>query len=211
METRTLVHTDLKVSRACFGAMTFGSQTDEATAARMVDLCLDRGVNFFDTANSYNGGQSESMLGAILKGRRDRVVLASKLGNKTGFPPDAAPLSRKSVLANIDASLGRLGTDWLDIYYLHLPDYETPIEETLGGDGRGGARGEGALSGDFEFCGVAGGARVLHCGEEGLPGAVCVAADVQPAGARDRAGIRAVLPRSTACRWWCTIRWPAGC
>jgi len=131
METRTLIHTDLKVSRACFGAMTFGSQTDDAAAARMVDLCLDRGVNFFDTANSYNGGKSESMLGAILKGRRDRVVLARKLGNKTGFPADAAPLSRKSVLANIDASLGRLGTDRLDIYYLHLPDYETPIEETL--------------------------------------------------------------------------------
>ena len=131
METRTLVHTDLTVSRACFGAMTFGSQTDEATAARMVDLCLDRGVNFFDTANAYNGGRSESILGGILKGRRDRVVIASKLGNKTGFPPDAAPLSRRSVLANIDATLERLETDHLDIYYLHLPDYATPIEETL--------------------------------------------------------------------------------
>src|SRR5689334_16837849 len=100
METRQLPHTDLRVSRACFGCMTFGSQTDEATAARMVDVCLERGVNFFDTANSYNGGRSETILGGILKGRRERVVLASKLGNKTGYPPDAAPLSKASVLAN---------------------------------------------------------------------------------------------------------------
>jgi 1-deoxyxylulose-5-phosphate synthase len=131
MQTRTLSHTDLTVSRACFGAMTFGGQTDEPTAARMIDLCLDRGINFFDTANAYTGGQSETVLGKLLKGRRDRVVLASKVGMKTGEPPDASPLSRKSILANIDASLRRLETDYLDLYYLHLPDYEAPVEETL--------------------------------------------------------------------------------
>ncbi len=132
METRTLPHTELAVSRACFGAMTFGAQTDEPTAARMIDLCLDRGVNFFDTANNYNGGRSEEVLGSVLHGRRDRAILASKIGNKVGLPPGAPPLSRPAVLANIDASLRRLRTDYLDVYYLHLPDYETPIEETLG-------------------------------------------------------------------------------
>lgn len=131
MQTRHLPHTDLTVSRACFGAMTFGGQTDEATARRMVDLCLDRGINFFDTANSYNKGQSEQILGNVLKGRRDKVILASKVGTPTGFPADASPLSKKSVLANIDATLQRLSTDHLDLYYMHLPDYKAPIEETL--------------------------------------------------------------------------------
>src|ERR1051325_7239848 len=98
METRTLAQTDLTVSRACFGTMTFGGQTDEAAAARMVDFCLERGVTFFDTANSYTKTQSEAILGRILKGRRGRVVLASKVGVKTGEPPDVSPLSRKSIL-----------------------------------------------------------------------------------------------------------------
>jgi aryl-alcohol dehydrogenase-like predicted oxidoreductase len=130
METRTLAHTDLTVSRACFGNMTFGSQVDAAAAARIVDFCLDRGVNFFDTANAYNNGASETMLGEILKGRRNHVVLASKVGLQK-VEPGAERLSRKAILANIDASLRRLQTDYLDIYYLHAPDYQTPIEETL--------------------------------------------------------------------------------
>ena len=131
MQTRTLPHTDLTVSRVCFGVLTFGGQTGEAAARRMIDLCLDRGINFFDTANAYNKGESELILGNILKGRRDRVILASKVGMKTGEPAGVSPLSRQSVLANIDASLRRLQTDYLDLYYLHMPDYETPIEETL--------------------------------------------------------------------------------
>ena len=76
MQTRTLPHTGLTVSRACFGTMTFGGQVDEAAAARIVDLCLERGVTFFDTANSYTKTQSETILGKILKGRRNRIVLA---------------------------------------------------------------------------------------------------------------------------------------
>jgi aryl-alcohol dehydrogenase-like predicted oxidoreductase len=111
--------------------MTFGGQTDEATARRMVDLCLDRGINFFDTANAYTKGQSEIVLGNVLKGRRDKVVLGSKVGMATGFPAEASPLSKKSILANIDATLERLQTDYLDLYYMHLPDYQAPIEETL--------------------------------------------------------------------------------
>jgi aryl-alcohol dehydrogenase-like predicted oxidoreductase len=131
MQTRQLPHTDLSVSRACFGAMTFGGQTDEPTARRMADICMDRGINFFDTANSYNKGQSETILGSVLKGRRDKVILASKVGTPTGDPADASPLSKKSVLHNIDATLRRLQTDYLDLYYMHLPDYKAPIEETL--------------------------------------------------------------------------------
>ncbi len=111
--------------------MTFGGQTDEPTARRIVDICMDRGINFFDTANAYNKGQSEVILGNVLKGRRDRVILASKVGMKTGEPAGVSPLSRKSILANIDGSLRRLQTDYLDLYYLHMPDYEAPIDETL--------------------------------------------------------------------------------
>lgn len=131
METRTLGNTNLTVSRACFGTMTFGGQVDEAAAGRIVDLCLDRGINFFDTANSYTGGKSETILGGILKGRRDRVVLASKVGVKTGEPAGVSPLSRKSITENLDNSLRRLQTDYLDLYYLHMPDYETRIDESL--------------------------------------------------------------------------------
>ena len=131
METRTLPTTDLNVSRACLGVMTFGGQTDEPTAMRMVDLCFDRGVNFFDTANVYTNGQSETILGNTLKGRRSRCILASKVGNKTGDPPDAPPLSRKAILQHIEMSLRRLQTDYLDLYYLHMPDYSARIEESL--------------------------------------------------------------------------------
>jgi 1-deoxyxylulose-5-phosphate synthase len=131
MQTRTLPNTELTVSRACFGTMTFGGQTDEATAARMIDLCFDRGVNFLDTANVYTQGQSETILGNILKGRRQRCILASKAGNKTGDPPDAPPLSRRGIERSIELSLKRLQTDYLDLYYLHLPDYTAHMDETL--------------------------------------------------------------------------------
>lgn len=131
MEYRRLAHTDLAVSRVCFGAMTFGAQTGEDDARRMVDTAIENGVNFFDTANNYNDGRSEEILGEILKGRRDRVVLASKVFNKMGDGPDDAGLSRGAVLKQIDRSLARLRTDYLDIYYLHSPDWSVPIEETL--------------------------------------------------------------------------------
>ena len=132
METRTLPRSGLKVSRLCFGTMTFGGQADEATSLRMVDTCLDRGINFFDTANIYTNGSSETILGKALKGRRDRVVLASKCAAKMGPGPDQAGLSRAAILRAVDESLTRLQTDYLDLYYLHWPDYSVPIEESLG-------------------------------------------------------------------------------
>lgn len=131
METRTLPHTDLTVSRACLGTMTFGSQADEATTARMIDFCMDHGINFLDTANMYNKGVAESILGRILKGRRDKFVLASKVRFPMGSAPDEAGLSRAAMLKAIDLSLERLQTDYLDLYYLHAPDYAVPLEESL--------------------------------------------------------------------------------
>jgi aryl-alcohol dehydrogenase-like predicted oxidoreductase len=131
MEFRNLSETSLKVSRLAFGTMTFGSQTDEGAAQRLVDCCLGAGINFFDTANIYNRGAAETMLGKILQGRRGRVILASKVRGKMGDAPDEEGLSRAAIRQAVDASLKRLGTDYLDLYYLHQPDYATPIEETL--------------------------------------------------------------------------------
>lgn len=131
MDTRILGKTNLRVSRVCLGTMTFGAQTDETVARQMVDLCLDRGVNFFDTANVYNQGVSESILGRLLQGRRDRVVLASKAAGKMGPDPDQAGLSRAALRRALEDSLRRLQTDHLDLYYLHWPDYTVPLEESL--------------------------------------------------------------------------------
>ncbi len=111
--------------------MTFGSQVDEAAGIRMIDRCFDSGVDFFDTANVYNGGASEVILGKALKGRRDKAVLASKVGGKIADAPDQSGLSRTAITNAVEASLKRLQTDYLDLYYLHLPDRATPIEESL--------------------------------------------------------------------------------
>ena len=131
MQFRTLPKTGLRISRLCFGTMTFGAQTEEAAARRCIDCCLDAGINFFDTANVYNRGAAETILGKTLKGRRDKVVLATKVRGKMGESPDDEGLSRPAMRKAIDATLARLGTDYVDLYYLHLPDYATPIEESL--------------------------------------------------------------------------------
>jgi aryl-alcohol dehydrogenase-like predicted oxidoreductase len=129
MDTRKLFGTDLTVSRICFGTMTFGSQTDRAAAARMLDMCIDAGINFFDTANVYNAGESERITGELLGTRRRSVVLASKVGMRTGDLP--AGLKRDVIVRAVEDTLARLGTDYLDLYYLHLPDWNTPVEESL--------------------------------------------------------------------------------
>lgn len=131
MHTVTLRHTDLTVSRACLGTMTFGGQTGQAEAERIVARCLDAGINFFDTANIYNQGRSEIILGKALGSRRKDVVLASKVRGKMGEGPDESGLSRRAIFRALEDSLRRLGTDYLDIYYLHQPDYDVPLEETL--------------------------------------------------------------------------------
>jgi len=111
--------------------MTFGSQTDEEAARRIVDRCLDAGINFLDTANVYNQGRAETILGKALKGRRPNVVLATKVRGKMGEGADESGLSRAAIHKAIDASLQRLQTDYVDVYYLHQPDDAVPIEETL--------------------------------------------------------------------------------
>jgi aryl-alcohol dehydrogenase-like predicted oxidoreductase len=97
----------------------------------MIDTCLDAGIDFIDTANMYHVGASEEILGRILKGRRSRVILASKVRMKMGDEPDLAGLSRAAIFRAIDDSLRRLDTDYLDLYYLHAPDSAVPIAETL--------------------------------------------------------------------------------
>lgn len=131
MQITKLKHTTLQVSKLCMGTMTFGDQADEAEARLMFDACLDAGVNFFDTANVYHQGRSEEVLGKCLGAKRSSVILASKVRGIMGDPPRYSGLSRNAIRLAIDESLKRLGTDYLDLYYLHQPDYDTPIEETL--------------------------------------------------------------------------------
>lgn len=131
MEYRHLKHTDLNVSRVSFGTMTFGSQVDEPTSRRIVDRCLEAGINFFDTANVYNKGEAEVLLGKALAGKREKVILATKVRGKMGDGAEESGLSRAAIAKAVEASLKRLGTDHVDLYYLHQPDYDVPIEETL--------------------------------------------------------------------------------
>jgi aryl-alcohol dehydrogenase-like predicted oxidoreductase len=131
MENRTLGKSDLMVSRLALGTMTFGSQVDEQTAASMVDASLDHGVNFIDTANVYNAGESETILGRILRGKRDKVVLATKVGLNMGEGKYDKGLSAAAITKGIEHSLRRLQTDYVDLYYLHQPDYSVPLDESL--------------------------------------------------------------------------------
>jgi aryl-alcohol dehydrogenase-like predicted oxidoreductase len=131
IDKRKLKHTDLEVSRFCFGTMTLGKPLDQTGTNEVIGRCLDAGINFFDTANMYNAGVAETLLGEALKGQRDKVVLASKVFYKMGDAPDQHGLSRQAILRAIDESLRRLQTNYLDIYYLHAPDHTVPIEESL--------------------------------------------------------------------------------
>ena len=131
VERRTLHFTDLTVSRLCLGTMTFGGQCDEAASRLVIERGLDAGINFLDTANVYGKGRSEEILGRALGTRRKDVVLASKVRGVMGDGPDDSGLSRPAMRKAIEASLRRLHTDYLDLYYLHQPDDSVPIEETL--------------------------------------------------------------------------------
>ena len=131
MEYRRLGQSGLKVSEICLGTMTFGRGADAAEAARITDACFDAGVNFVDTADTYADGASETMLGTILKGRRQSTVLASKFFNPTGPGPNDSGMSRFHIMDAIEASLRRLQTDHIDIYYIHHVDMQAPLEEML--------------------------------------------------------------------------------
>lgn len=131
MEYRRLGNTGIKVSPVCLGTMMFGGPADEATSARIIQKALDSGVNFIDTANMYVAGKSEEVVGRALAGRRESVVLATKGAQKMGEGPNDKGTSRKHLAYEFNASLKRLGTDYVDIYYVHVPDATTPVDETL--------------------------------------------------------------------------------
>ncbi len=131
MDYRNLGRAGLKVSEICLGTMTFGNGADQAEASRMVALALDSGLTFIDTANSYVGGTSETMLGVALKGKRSDAIIATKFFNPMGHRPNDSGTSRLHIRQQIEASLRRLQTDYVDVYYVHHVDHATPLEETL--------------------------------------------------------------------------------
>ena len=141
MEYRTLGGSGLKVPALSFGTGTFGGgseffkawgATDVAEATRLVDICLEAGLNMFDSANTYSGGAAEEILGQAIKGRRSQVLISTKGTFRKGTGPNDVGASRFHLLQALDASLSRLGTDYIDLYQLHGFDAMTPPEETLG-------------------------------------------------------------------------------
>ncbi|HEX7486736.1 MAG TPA: aldo/keto reductase [Vicinamibacterales bacterium] len=132
MTYRLLGRTGVRVSPVCLGTLNFGGPTSDEDAGRIVDAALDAGINFIDTANTYHGGRSEEAVGKALAGRRDRVVLATKVHGRTGDGPNDEGNSRLHILRACDESLRRLKTDYIDLYQVHRPNPEIPIEETLG-------------------------------------------------------------------------------
>jgi aryl-alcohol dehydrogenase-like predicted oxidoreductase len=139
MDYRQLGHSGLRVSALTLGTMTFGGRdkfasvgtTDVEGATRQVDMCLDAGVNLIDTADVYSAGLSEEIVGTVLKGRRDRMLLATKARMPMGEGPNDAGLSRHHLIRSCEASLRRLGVDHIDLYQVHEWDGATPLEETL--------------------------------------------------------------------------------
>ncbi|GAC1456497.1 MAG: aldo/keto reductase [Ktedonobacterales bacterium] len=133
MEYRKLGRTGVKVSPLCLGTMMFGQRgnSDHADCIRIIHRALDAGVNFVDTANVYSNGESEEIVGQALRGRRDQVVLATKVHFEMGSGPNDQGNSRAHILREVENSLRRLQTDHIDLYQIHRPDPDTPIEETL--------------------------------------------------------------------------------
>lgn len=131
MNYRRMGQSGLKVSEICLGTMTFGHGTDQAEATRIVDLARDTGVNFFDTANAYGSGQSEIMVGNALKGKRRDAVIATKFFNPMGPGPNDSGMSRVHIMQAIEDSLRRLQMDYVDLYYIHHVDTQTPLDEML--------------------------------------------------------------------------------
>ena len=134
MELRPLGRTGVQVSKLCLGTMMFGAwgNTDHDDSIGIIHAALDAGVNFVDTADVYSAGESEAIVGKALKGRRDDVVLATKFWGPMGEDPNQRGVSRRWIIAEVENSLRRLGTDWIDLYQMHRPDPQTDVDETLG-------------------------------------------------------------------------------
>ena len=131
MDYRQLGRSGLKISPICLGTMMFGGATDEPTSAVIIDKAREAGINFIDTADAYSSGGSEQVVGRAIAAHRDHWILATKLANPMGGDPNRAGLSRRWVMQAAEESLKRLGTDVIDIYYLHKEDLATPLAETV--------------------------------------------------------------------------------
>ena len=129
MEYRYLGVSGLKVSPICLGAMMFGGRTSEALSGRIIANARDAGVNFIDTADGYGNGESERIVGKFIRRHRDDWVLATKVYNPMGDGPNDRGLSRKHIMQGCDASLKRMNTDYIDVYYFHKDDEGVPLEE----------------------------------------------------------------------------------
>ena len=168
MEYRNLGRSGLKVSPLCLGTMMFGDRTDYAESSRIVASAREAGVNFIDTADAYAKGESEKIVGKLIAGDRDHWVLATKVGNPMGEGPNERGTGRKRLLAAIDQSLDRLGTDFVDIYYLHKDFEDTPLEETIDAMGDILASGKARYFGVSNFRGWRIAEVVRVCGELGV-------------------------------------------
>ncbi|MBI4339756.1 MAG: aldo/keto reductase, partial [Chloroflexi bacterium] len=131
MEYRRLGSSGLEVSAVGLGTNNFGGRMDYAATEKVVRQCMEVGINFIDTSNSYGATKSEEFIGRAVKGSRDKVLLATKVASAMGQGPNQRGTSRKHVLDEVDKSLRRLDTDYIDLYYIHFPDQRTPIEETM--------------------------------------------------------------------------------
>lgn len=131
MELRQLGNTGTAVSELALGTMTFGRETDEDSSVEILDQYLECGGNFVDTADIYTNGASEEILGKIMSGRRDRIVLSTKCGLPFGDHPNETGASRRHIESSVVASLRRMQTDWIDLYQIHMWDPLTPVEETV--------------------------------------------------------------------------------
>lgn len=169
MDYRTLGSSGLKVSPLCLGTMMFADRTDEAEAARILGSARDAGVNFVDTADQYAKGESERMLGRLVATDRDWWVVATKVGNPMGSGPNDRGLSATWIHRAIDASLGRLGLDHVDIYYLHRDFPDAPLEETVRAMGDILRAGKARYFGISNFRGWRIAEVIRLCREQGVP------------------------------------------
>ncbi len=205
-----LKNTELEVSRFCFGTMTFGKPLDQSGATQLVNRCIEAGINFFDTANVYQLGVAETMLGHAIKGKRHQLVIASKVFFKVGEEADQQGLSRKAILRNIDESLKRLGTDHLDMYYFHAPDHKVPVEESMEAMASLVKQGKVRYAASSNYAGWGWcrcyGLRRSAAGRRPTFRSQCTTC--WPV-----ASSRNTCPcaRSSASRPWCITRWRAGC
>jgi len=195
VEHRPLGRTGLQVTPLCLGAMMFGAwgNPDHDDAIAIIHAALDAGINFIDTADVYSAGESEEIVGKALAGRRDDVVLATKVHGSMGKDPNMSGNSRRWIIRECEASLRRLQTDYIDLYQIHRPSPDTDIDETLGAL-RASSLGVRSPAGG---CRASGGAEVLTSRAGGRPGSpIATTCRSRPTSASWR--------RPTPSRWWPT-------